>query len=383
MINSRCATRDLTSRESGMIIQIQNKTSTNLSILRVPVVYTVLYENAAQNIGIDYIRENHRQLNVDFRGLNTDLTKIPTQGVYAVFRNRVGDARTSFDPVEVVSTDVRRVKISGGPLASVSEALIKAPPIPKKLNIYIADLGNNTLGEAVFSLLNPYAACVVHYKTVGSLEFPAATVDADGKYIFGRTMTHEVGHCFSLTHPWQTGCTRFKYADIPRTKTSNTTAELVERPSGWIGKKGNKYNDLLLNENKSCTGNTPVPPEEYELFFQFMEYVSDLNMIMFSHEQCQSMHAWVEHTRVSGLLDVVIDEEVEVENDGEIPEPDVENISSSLNTTQLVAIIISVLVFFLFISGFAYYNKRTPPKKNSGRPDGFGIGGLGVSTERD
>jgi hypothetical protein len=58
---------------------------------------------------------------------------------------------------------------------------------------------------------------------------------------------------------------------------------------------GNKYNDLrdLNAPPRSCTGAEPSPPGWYELFFQYMDYVTDANMVMFSKDESTAMYSWL------------------------------------------------------------------------------------------
>jgi hypothetical protein len=68
----------------------------------------------------------------------------------------------------------------------------------KYFNIWIGNLSGGILGYGVFPPISAKYGVVIHYCTVGSLTSPGQCAP----YAYGRTLSHEIGHCFNLYHIW-------------------------------------------------------------------------------------------------------------------------------------------------------------------------------------
>jgi hypothetical protein len=196
------------------------------------------------------------------------------------------------DPRQLIDTSehIRRIRVTNKEFDGVESCLAKTPPVAGRLNVYIARLASGLLGQALFKTTGNFAVCAVTYASVGSVKAPGAF----GAFGLGRTLTHEVGHCLLLEHPFS-GCGQRRYADVPATRFPNDRAQLNPNSTDGIGAFGcNHYNDLrgLNNPVKSCTG-ASNSAGEFELFFQYMDYASDANMFVFSRAQAISMHSFV------------------------------------------------------------------------------------------
>lgn len=176
--------------------------------LIVPVVVHVIHSNGQGNITKAQIDDAIRVVNEDFNKLNGD-----TSTVRSVFSNLIEDMEIEFrlarkDPNGNCTEGVTR---TNNPSASVSPSNRNAPKSvinwnnSQYLNIWVVNSigGNNgnTLGFAQFpSSSQPSSTygIVIRADEMGSIGL-ASTAD-------GRTLTHEIGHCFNLYHTFQSGC---------------------------------------------------------------------------------------------------------------------------------------------------------------------------------
>jgi predicted Zn-dependent protease len=342
--------------------------SSHTPVLTIPVLYHVIYNTAEQNISTEQISENHKQLNLDFSSKNTDITKIPTGGNYTLSNlaniNSPVDSNILFRPVNhsdikdgvhVVRYATNKTSFANISEVSAEEKNIGGPgPVVNVLNIYICNIvtGQGTvLGMATLGGTANILICMVLHSSVGSITSPNPLIQ---NYDIGRTLTHEVGHCLSLEHPWETdGCNTPLHTDIPLARNPNgASAEL----SNGIGQGCNKDNDLngVNGTNyKSCTENQTVPPGKYELFYEYMDYVSDENMVMFTPDQTVSMYAFTDSDTLGrSVLDIreltdIIDE----------PDPgpivSITSSSSSLSAGVIVGIVAGII---LLVAALIWWN---------------------------
>ncbi len=109
-------------------------------------------------------------------------------------------------------------------------------------------------------------------------------LNTDGTYNLGRTGTHELGHYFNLLHVFD-GCNDGD--NIPDTPDQNS--ENFGCPT------------LDISTCETTAGNTC---SENDFFFNFMDYVNDACMWMFTEDQCQEMFnsadhdLWADHSLV-------------------------------------------------------------------------------------
>jgi hypothetical protein len=365
----RCTTKPVS--EKVRQILKNNKIYTNSShipVLTIPVIYHVIYNTAEQNISTERISENHKQLNLDFSSKNTDITKIPTSGNYTLSNlaniNGPVDSNILFRPVN--HSDIKdgvhivryaTTKTSFADISEVSaeEKKLGGPgPVVNVLNIYICNIVTQqgiTLGMATVGGTADILICMVLHSSVGSVTSPSPLIQ---NYDLGRTLTHEVGHCLSLEHPWETdNCNVPLHPDLPLARNPNgLSAEL----SNGIGQGCNKDKDLngLNGVNyKSCTGNQTVPPGKYELFYEYMDYVSDENMIMFTPDQTFSMYAFTNSDTLGrSVLD--IRNLTDLIND---PDPgpvvSITESSSSLSAGVIVGIVAGII---LLVAAIIWWN---------------------------
>ena len=269
----------------------------------IPVIFHVLYANAGDNVSAAQIGANFDQINLDFQNLNPDGDEIPSApnpsdapydpGVDYSHQARRGthnvvfvgaQGETSGDQL-VEGVTIRRYSISQSSVSGVSEASSLASATSTDsgadsgyqngfLNIYIAPLTGGLLGQAYLG----FPESVVLDESVGSVESPGTA----GGYNRGRTLTHELGHNFTFNHVFNSqNCGDVLWNDVPAQITNNRGANIYEWPTG----SGNFWGRDGENSCISSTG-------KGDQFMNYMDYVYDDQMRMFSEEQALDGYAW-------------------------------------------------------------------------------------------
>ena len=215
-------------------IKIKTQSDT---ILKIPVVVHVVYENTQENINDSLILNQIEVLNRDYRRQNPD-----TINTRSVFDSLAVDTKIEFclattDPFGQPTSGITRTQTTETSFIDLSFNLDKvkssttggkdAWPVDKYLNIWVCDLSINILGtNAPFVLGFAYPpvgapnwppgstptnqmfdGVVVHYEVFGennplsTLSFSGITITANK----GRICVHEVGHYLGLRHIWGDG----------------------------------------------------------------------------------------------------------------------------------------------------------------------------------
>ena len=300
------AERDAEILKGKRLLQQNPQWRTDLSsqnTIYIPVIFHVLYANAGDNVSAAQIGANFDQINLDFQNLNPDGDEIPSapnpsdapydpgvdyshqavRGTHnVVFVGAQGE--TSGDQL-IEGVTIRRYSISQSSVSGVSEASSLASNTSTDsgaaggyqngfLNIYIAPLTGGLLGQAYLG----FPESVVLNESVGSVESPGTA----GGYNRGRTLTHELGHNFTYNHPFNNSdCSNQYWSDIPQQYINNRGANIYEWPSG----SGNFYGRSAENSCISISG-------KGDQFMNYMDYVYDDQMRMFSEEQALEGYAW-------------------------------------------------------------------------------------------
>lgn len=227
-------------------------------VIEIPVVVNVLYRTATENISQAQIQSQIDVLNKDFNATNTDFNNVPT--LFAGVKANVG-IRFVLDQVVRKSTK----KTSWGTrdaMKKTSQGGLNPLSPTTKLNLWVCTIGGGILGYAQFPGGSSATDGVVidskYFGTTGTATYP---------YNLGRTGTHEVGHWMNLRHIWgDATCGNDFCADTPSHNTAN-------------------YGAPAYPHYSSCSGN-PV-----EMTMNYMDYVDDRAMFMFSNDQKSRMLA--------------------------------------------------------------------------------------------
>jgi hypothetical protein len=270
------------------IDQNYNTLSNERVIYTIPTVVHVVYRNATENLSDAQIVSQITALNKDYRKLNPDVAQVPSawtslaadvgiefclanrdpQGNPTTGITRTSSTQSSFD----ISNENMKFNNTGGK---------SAWPTDQYLNIWVCNLDGTLLGYAQFP-------------GQGSLSTDGVVIDFDDfgtigtatpPFNLGRTATHEVGHWLGLYHIWgdEPQCTQDDgVADTPQQKDKNYGCPSFPQGSSQSG--------------GSCSGSNPG-----SMFMNYMDYVNDACMYMFTNGQKVNMLAALTQQRATLL----------------------------------------------------------------------------------
>lgn len=245
----------------------------------IPVVVHVVHRTDEENLSVEQITSQLETLTADFRNSNPDGDSVPE-----VFAHLRADARVRFElattgPDGAASEGITRTRTTVEGFtdddAVKSAASGGADPWPAEhyLNVWVCQLAAGLLGYAQFPGGPPESdGVVVTHTAFGS------TGTATAPFNLGRTTTHEVGHWLNLRHIWGddgTGCHGSDFVD----DTPNQGGPNSGRPTF---------------PTISCD-NAP----DGDLFMNYMDYVDDAAMMMFTHGQVTRMQLALDQVRSS------------------------------------------------------------------------------------
>jgi hypothetical protein len=255
-------------------------------ITHIPVVVHVVWNNADQNISGDQILSQFEVLNQDFRRKNADLSATPS-----AFMPLTADAKIEFhlatvDPTGAPTSGIERRQTTvesftdDDAVKSVSTGGLDAWPADRYLNLWVCQL-DGFLGYAQFpgGPAETDGVVILHsaFGTTGTAAAP---------FHLGRTATHEIGHWLNLHHIWGddgTGCAGSdNVADTPNQGGSNFGTPTFPHVSCSNGPNG-------------------------DMFMNYMDYVDDGAMVMFTGGQASRMQACLDGPRRLTGSDVLED----------------------------------------------------------------------------
>jgi Pregnancy-associated plasma protein-A len=236
----------------------------------IPVVVHVVFHDSSENISQAQINSQIDALNRDYGAANKDKSKAP--GVWAglVTDTKIRFALATKDPNGKATNGVTRTKTSATSFSQdnsvKSSATGGADPWPtdKYLNIWVCSLSGGLLGYAQFPGSPPATDGVVILNTAFG-----TTGTATAPFDLGRSATHEVGHWLNLRHIW---------GDTEDCSGSDFVDDTPGAQHPNFGKP--------TFPHVSCT-NGP----NGDMFMNYMDYVDDDSMVMFTTGQTARMQA--------------------------------------------------------------------------------------------
>ena len=248
-------------------------------VTQMPVVVHVVWNTAAQNISDAQIASQIDVLNRDFRRVNPDVNSTPAPFLPLTAEARVEFALATIDPNGAATSGIERrqttVASFGADDAVKSQATggMDAWPADTYLNIWVCQLGGGLLGYAQF----PGGPAATDGVVILQSAF-GTTGTAAPPFHLGRTATHEIGHWLNLNHIWGddgTGCSGTdNVADTPNQGGPNTGQPSFPHVSCSNGPNG-------------------------DMFMNYMDYVDDPAMFMFTAGQVARMQACLDGPRAS------------------------------------------------------------------------------------
>lgn len=268
-----------TSNKSGF-------TSTTNSVITIPVVFHVLYKNNSQNVSDSQIHSQLASMNADFRKTNADFGDV----VPLAFQNQAADLEIKFvkatsGPNGQPTNGITRKQVSENfDLESqyYTTAGEQAWDTSVYLNVWIGrfqTFGYLGFGTPPAAAGMPYDGLVISYKAFG------CNGSAIAPFNKGRTVVHELGHYLGLSHPWG--------------EDGSSCGELAndDQISDTPSINDPHYGVPTYPENS----NMCAPDENGAMFMNFMDYVNDEAMGMFTDDQKIVARATLEGPRASLL----------------------------------------------------------------------------------
>lgn len=255
-------------------------------IVRVPVVVHVLYDRPEFNISADKIRTQLRVLNEDYRMLNADINHVPAEFASLAADVGIEFALATKDPAGKPTDGIVRVptQVNGwagnNPTGNIPVADLKlfhsdkggsdAWPADRYLNIWVAEMSDRhgKMGLAGYASY-PGADAQIDGVVIDPRAFGTIEPLSEG-HKGGRTATHEIGHWFNLLHIFGEAddCSSTDYVD----DTPSTATRYLGRPT---------------YPQQSCGHSN--------MFMNFMDYVDDESMYLFTRGQRDRMRRTFEN----------------------------------------------------------------------------------------
>lgn len=245
------------------------------AIVTIPVVIHIVMDNP-NLITNDQIQSQLDVLNADYAGENLDAANVPAAFASVFGKSQIRFCLARRTPDGQLTNGVVRKSSSTASSTSTSDPVKNsitggsdAWDVSKYLNIWVSRMQNdNDLGYTFMpglGISDRDVGVVVAYHAFGT------TGSAEAPYNKGRTATHEIGHYLNLWHIWGAN-------------------DCVESCSD------SDFVDDTPNQN-TCTTNVPAFPKTDAcsnsapgiMFMNFMDYVVDKEMYMFTRGQAERM----------------------------------------------------------------------------------------------
>lgn len=242
----------------------------------VPVVVHVVYNTSADNISVTQIKSQIKVLNRDYQAKNPDKANVPAVWKGLVYDLGIKFALASKDPQGKPSKGITRTQTTrtsfdtDDSVKSASTGGADPWPTDKYLNIWVCTLSNGILGYAQF----PGGPAPTDGVVILNTAFGTSGT-AQAPFNRGRTATHEVGHWFNLRHIW---------GDTEDCSGSDFVSDTPNAAGPNYGKP--KFPHVSCNNGPNG-----------DMFMNYMDYVDDDTMVMFTTQQVARMQATMDGPR--------------------------------------------------------------------------------------
>ncbi|MBV8326081.1 zinc metalloprotease [Chryseobacterium sp.] len=234
--------------------------------VEIPVVFNVVYNTSGENVSDARLQSQIDVLNRDYGATNADNSNTPSEFVPV----KAGDTKIRFKLAKTVrkQSSVTLWNPDENKMKSATTGIAATSP-DNYLNIWIVNkMTNGTLGYAYYpgTISASLDGVVIGAPYIGTGSGTSAPFN------LGRTATHEVGHYLNLPHLWgssNTGCQTDYSDDTPLSPGPN-------------------YGTPTYPLSRACGG-----VSRSQIFMNYMDYVDDKIMVMFTTNQRQRMQAVV------------------------------------------------------------------------------------------
>lgn len=256
----------------------QKKTNENYTI---PVVVHIVKnpQDTLMSISDEDVYRQIEILNERFNLLNEDTLQVPD-----LFKPDIGNPQIEFclatvDPQGFLTSGITRTNTDVLKFSSISDNIkhsdqggVDAWDTNAYLNIWVGNISTGVLGYAHLPNANVEEdehGLVIGYSYFGETSHP--------QYGNGKTAVHELGHYLNLKHPWGLG-------------NCDQNNDFVEDTPA----SENAYSGIPVHPQESCG--------TVDMFMNYMDYVDDTAMVMFSIGQADRMQFALNYYR-GGLLE--------------------------------------------------------------------------------
>ncbi len=245
----------------------------------IPVVVHVVFNNQTENISDAQILSQIEVLNADFRKRNSDFGIVPSAFSGVATDTKIEFCMASRTPSGQPTNGITRTQtdtlefFGDNGVKSNSTGGVNGWDPHQYLNLWVCNLGGGLLGYAQFPAdlaTSPLTDGVVigykYFGTNGAVTSP---------YDLGRTATHEIGHWLNLRHIWgDANCGDDFVNDTPTQQDHNYQCPNFPHITCSNGPDG-------------------------DMFMNYMDYVNDNCMAMFTNGQKSRVQATMSGTRNS------------------------------------------------------------------------------------
>ncbi len=245
-------------------------------LYNIPIVVHCIYKSASQKITAAQVASQIKVLNKDFRLKNSDKSKIPGPWKSIATDAGIEFSLASKDPSGGKTDGITYYQTTresfgtGDTVKRSADGGVDPWDTTKYLNIWVAPLSGGLLGYAQF----PGGPVATDGVVITTTAF-GTTGTAKAPFNLGRTATHEVGHYLNLYHIWgdTNDCSGTDYcSDTPTQKLPNYGSPSFPSISCNNGPNG-------------------------DMFMNYMDYVDDESMVMFTQSQVARMIATLQGPR--------------------------------------------------------------------------------------
>ena len=250
----------------------------NRSVITIPVVVHIVNHPLDENVSDAVVLSQIDILNKCFNAKNSDLDKVPIAFKQLIAKQGIAFCLANKDTNGLPTMGITRTKTTIkniGLTKNLFETQLGGSNNwnpDKYLNIWVANTGESITGIGSYPNLVPanQSGVVIHPRYFGK--------NASTKFGLGRVAVHEIGHYFGLYHTWgqmnDTIC-------LTNDDVDDTPPQLY----AYVG--------CPTYPQYSCNASN--------LFMNYMDYVNDPCMFLFTEGQMQRMLKTIEVYR-SGLL---------------------------------------------------------------------------------
>jgi hypothetical protein len=236
----------------------------------IPVVIHVVHRTAAERISQAQVTSQIDALNRDYRRNNADRSHAPAVWAGLATDSLIQFALAKADPSGAATSGITYTQTQStsfgtdDKVKSSSTGGAAAWPRDKYLNLWVCTLGGGLLGYAQF----PGGPAATDGVVILNTAF-GTTGTAAAPFNLGRTATHEVGHWLNLHHIWgdTEDCSGQDFVDdTPNAQHPNYNTPTFPHISCSNGPNG-------------------------DMFMNYMDYVDDAVMVMFTSGQVARMRS--------------------------------------------------------------------------------------------